>query len=253
MRRWLIGLIAALAGSAAQAGERPRLVVQITFDQLRGDLLERYRPALSGGLTRVMEHGWWVRRGEAAHGITVSWPGHATLATGLYPSHHGLTANEWWMQVGGRWQEVDAAADPRFQELGREGRPGKSTHNMTATSIGDWFRASSPKARVVAIGSDAAVPYGGRDPDALFWYDGAAGGFTTSTNYGASLPEWIDRLNRKIGALPPTWTYSGERQWLTLVKHPQPCREFQPEAGFPHEFKPGGENGRSVHSWIDST
>ena len=70
---------------ARTAAERPRLVVQITFDQLRGDLLERYRPALSGGLKRVLDQGWWVRHGEAAHGLTVSWPGHATLATGMYP------------------------------------------------------------------------------------------------------------------------------------------------------------------------
>ena len=124
-----------------------------------------------------MDQGWWVQHGEAAHGITVSWPGHATLATGLHPSHHGWTANEWWMDVAGRWQEVDAAADPRYRELGVRDRPGKSTAGLTATSIGDWFKAANPASKVVAIGSDAAVPYGGRRPDALFWYDGDAGGF----------------------------------------------------------------------------
>ncbi len=243
---------AAIFCAPAQAAERPRLVVQITFDQLRGDLLERYKPALRGGLRRIMEQGWWVRRGEAAHGITVSWPGHSTLATGLYPSHHGLTANEWWMEVGGRWQEVDAADDRRYRELGREGRPGKSTANMTATSIGDWFKAASPAAKVVAIGSDAAVPYGGRTPDSLFWYDGMAGGFTTSTNYAAALPDWVGRLNANIARLRQTWTYSGETRWLSLAAHPQRCPPFHPDAGFPHRYSPG-ENRRSVHSWLGST
>jgi hypothetical protein len=245
-------IVAAIFSSPARAAERPRLVVQITFDQLRGDLLERYRPALTGGLRRVIDRGWWVRHGEAAHGITVSWPGHATLATGLYPSHHRLTANEWWMEVGGQWREVDAADDSRYRELGRVDRPGKSTVNMTGTSIGDWFRAASPRSKVVAIGSDAVVPYGGRKPDALFWYDGMAGGFTTSTNYAAALPPWIGRLNAKIAALPPTWTYSGDPAWLALANHPQRCPPFHPEAGFPHNYVPG-ENGRSVHSWIGST
>src|SRR5205085_3276058 len=82
---------------------KPKLIVQITFDQLRGDLLERYRPALTGGFKRVMDEGWWVQNGDAAHGLTLSFPGHATLATGMYPSHHGLTANEWWQDVDGRW------------------------------------------------------------------------------------------------------------------------------------------------------
>ena len=85
MKLWTLPVIAAALIAAPAAAEQPRLVVQITFDQLRGDLLERYRPALSGGLKRVLDQGWWVQRGEAAHGLTVSWPGHATLATGMYP------------------------------------------------------------------------------------------------------------------------------------------------------------------------
>ena len=252
--RLLLAAAAAFAtrSPCAAASEHPRLVVQITFDQLRGDLLERYKPALHGGLRRIMDQGYWVKHGEAAHGITVSWPGHSTLATGLYPSHHGLTANEWWMEVDGRWQEVDAADDARYRELGRMGRPGKSTINMTAATIGDWFKASSAQSKVVAIGSDAAIPYGGRRPDALFWYDGAAGGFTTSTNYATSLPTWIDRLNERIAGLPLSWTYSGNPAWLTLASHPQRCPAFHPDAGFPHRYLPG-ENGRSAHSWLGST
>jgi predicted AlkP superfamily pyrophosphatase or phosphodiesterase len=244
--------VALLLATPASGAEQPRLVVQITFDQLRGDLLERYRPVLTGGLKRVLDHGWWVQHGEAAHGITVSWPGHATLATGLYPSHHGWTANEWWMDVGGRWQEVDVATDKRSQELGRDNRPGKSSASLQASSIGDWFKASDPASKVVAIGSDAAVPYGGRAPDGLFWFDGAAGGFTTSTNYSSALPDWITRLNAKIGALPQSWTYSGDARWLSLAQHPQQCPAFGPRTGFPHNYVPG-ENGRSIHAWIGST
>ena len=253
----LLILCAALAGLIAPAaasppGKRPALVVQITFDQLRGDLLERYRPAFTGGLRRVLKDGWWVRDGEAAHGITVSWPGHATLATGLYPSHHGLTANEWWMEVEGQWREIDAASDDRYREIGHQGRPGKSTINMTATTIGDWFKAASPRSKVIAIGSDAVIPYGGRTPDALYWYDGSTGGFTTSTNYAAALPSWINRLNDKIDTLPRTWTYSGDPRWLPLANHPQRCSPFGSSPGLPHQYA-RGESGRSFHSWIGST
>lgn len=244
-------LAAVLVAGSAEAAERPRLIVQITFDQLRGDLLDRYGPALSGGLRRMMDRGWRVKRGEAAHGITVSWPGHGTLATGLYPSHHGWTANEWWMEVAGKWQEVSAGADPRYHELGREGAAGRSTRTMLAPAIGDWFKAASPRSKVVAIGSDAAVPYAGRNPDALFWYD-AAVGFTTSTNYAATLPLWVVHLNARIAALPHNWSFSPERPSLELAGHPQRCKEFQPSRGFPHAYAPGPE-GTSFLQWVGST
>jgi Type I phosphodiesterase / nucleotide pyrophosphatase len=240
------------AKPSPERSERPRLIVQITFDQLRGDLLDRYKPALKGGLRRVMEQGWRVKRGEAAHGITVSWPGHGTLATGLYPSHHGWTANEWWMEVDGKWQEVDAASDPRYRELGREGHAGRSTAKMLAPSIGDWFKAASAKSKVVAIGSDAAVPYAGRSPDAVFWFDAAAGGFTTSSNYAAALPDWIGGLNGRIAALPRTWTFTPDRRSIELARHPQRCKRFRPHSGFPHAFAPGA-GGTSFLQWVGST
>ena len=239
MRRWHgLWLALGLLTGSASAAERPRLVVQITFDQLRGDLLERYRPALTGGFRRVLDEGWWVQHGEAAHSLTVSWPGHGTLATGVYPSHHGLTANEWWMEVDGRWQEVGAGTDRRFHELGRQDSPGRSTANMRAPSIGDWFKTASPGSKVVAIGSDAAVPYAGRTPDSLFWFDGAAGGFTTSTNYASARPAWVERLNSQIAALPRTWDFTLPDRFKALAEHPQQCPIWRPVGPFPHRFQP---------------
>ncbi len=252
MIQWCRLLLAAALIAEPAVAKPPRLVVQITFDQLRGDLLDRYAPALSGGLRRMMDNGWRVKRGEAAHGITVSWPGHGTLATGLYPAHHGWTANEWWMEVGSKWQEVDAASDSRYRELGREDNPGRSTASMLATSIGDWFKASSPRSKVVAIGSDAAVPYAGRKPDGLFWFDGAAGGFTTSSNYASALPSWVDRLNARISSLPRSWTFSPHPPSLALSSHSQACKPFGRNSGFPHEFASGPERA-SFLRWVGET
>jgi hypothetical protein len=259
MRRWTLPMIAAAAIAAPAAAESPRLVVQITFDQLRGDLLERYRPALGGGLKRVLDQGWWVRRGEAAHGLTVSWPGHGTLATGMYPTHHGLTANEWWDKVGDSWNEVGAATDPKTSIVGHSGMAGESPWRMEATSIGDWFKAASPAAKVIAIGSDAAIPYGGKRPDGTYWFDSAAGGFTTSTYYASSRPAWIDALNARIAALPKTWTLAVPKRWQALAQHPQQCPAFKSEGDAP--VAAGGMLGPHVYrdssgshlSWLGST
>jgi len=251
-RVFVASLLASLATAPAAAEERPRLVVQLTFDQMRGDLLERYYPALTGGLRRIIDQGYWVRAGTVEHGLTVSWPGHATLATGLHPARHGWTANEWWMEVGGRWREVDAASDPAARVIGREDRPGKSAASLLAPAIGDWFKAGHPSAKVIAIGSDAAVPYAGRIPDGVFWYDGTLGGYTTSTNYASRLPDWVERLNTALASLPSTWEYSGQAEWRALALHPQQCAPFRPSGGLPHRFEPGGSE-RSAHAWRGST
>ena len=260
MKLRILPMVAAAAIAApAAAAERPRLVVQITFDQLRGDLLERYRPALSRGLKRVIDQGWWVRHGEAAHGLTVSWPGHGTLATGMYPTHHGLSANEWWDKVGDQWAEIGAASDPNSRIVGRENAPGESPWRMEATSIGDWFKAASPAAKVIAIGSDAAIPYGGKRPDGTYWFDSAAGGFTTSTYYAASRPAWTDALNARIAALPKTWTLAVPERWQALAQHPQLCPAFKSDGDAP--VAGGGMLGPHVYrdssgshlSWLGST
>ena len=259
--RWmnlLVGSALAAAAMSAAAAERPRLVVQITFDQLRGDLLGRYRPAFNGGFKRLLDHGWWVRHGDAAHGLTVSFPGHATLATGLYPSRHGLTVNEWWTKAGSEWGEVSAGADPKTSIVGHPGVHGESPWRMEGSSIGDWFKAASPAAKVIAIGSDAAIPYGGKRPDGTYWFDSAAGGFTTSTYYATSRPAWVDALNARIAQLPKSWSLDVPERWRALADHPQQCPPFKSEAGQPAT---GGMLGPHVYrdssgsylSWVGST
>ena len=219
----LIATAALVAGSCTGQAEapQPRLIVQITFDQLRGDLLERYRPALTGGFKRVLDEGWWAQQGDAAHGLTVSFPGHATLATGMFPSHHGLTANEWWQEVDGRWRSVSVVEDKRYKMA--SGGTGVSLWQMTASTLADWVKAASPQSRTVAIGSDSAIVYGGKRPDAMFWFDPEAGGYTTSTYYGARRPAWIAALNRQLADLPREWALQVPPQWRSLATHAQRC------------------------------
>src|SRR5262249_40312385 len=115
----LLSVIPLLAVGARSAHPRGSfLIVQITMDQLRGSLLREDTAALSAGFRRLERDGYWIRRGDVAHGMTVSFAGHTSLATGMYPSHHGLTANEWWQKVGDQWASVDVSDDSSFQLLG---------------------------------------------------------------------------------------------------------------------------------------
>jgi predicted AlkP superfamily pyrophosphatase or phosphodiesterase len=129
---------------------------------------------------------------------------------------------------------------------------------MEAASIGDWFKAASPAAKVIAIGSDAAIPYGGKRPDGTYWFDSGAGGFTTSTYYAAARPAWVDALNARIAQLPKSWMLAVPERWQALAKHPQQCPAFQPEGVWravggmlgPHAYK---DSSGSYLSWVGST
>ena len=71
--------------------EAPRLVLQITVDGLRGDLLARYeRHFGEGGFRYLLERGVVYTDAHYQHANTETIVGHATLATGAHPATHGL-------------------------------------------------------------------------------------------------------------------------------------------------------------------
>jgi hypothetical protein len=116
----------------------PRLVLQITVDQLRGDLPGRYADRLSeGGFRYLMEKGTWYRDAHYRHANTETAVGHATLATGADPSRHGIVANDWIDQETGAF--VYNTEDDRHHIIGQKPRPheGVSPHNLLASTISD--------------------------------------------------------------------------------------------------------------------
>jgi hypothetical protein len=88
------GLLAALfLSQSAGAQDQPRLVLQITVDQLRGDLPTRYYDRLGdGGFRYLLENGVVYRNAHHAHANTETIVGHTTLATGAHPAGHGRGA-----------------------------------------------------------------------------------------------------------------------------------------------------------------
>lgn len=87
-------LAASLAAVPATANEPPRLVLQITVDGLRADLLQRYRDNFSDdGFRYLLENGAVYRNAHYQHANTETIVGHTTLATGATPSVHGMVGN----------------------------------------------------------------------------------------------------------------------------------------------------------------
>src|SRR4051812_24948964 len=73
--------------SFVSAANRPKLILQITVDQLRGDLPFRYQDRFGpGGFRLLMDQGTWYTAANHPHSNTETIVGHTTLATGAYPS-----------------------------------------------------------------------------------------------------------------------------------------------------------------------
>jgi hypothetical protein len=90
-------LVALFVSATLQAADKPKLIVQITVDQLRGDLPTRYYDRLgAGGFRYLWENGVVYRNAHHAHANTETIVGHATLATGAHPSIHGMVGNLWF-------------------------------------------------------------------------------------------------------------------------------------------------------------
>jgi hypothetical protein len=86
---------------AADKSTKPKLVLQITVDALRGDLPTRYYDRLGeGGFRYLLENGIVYKDAHHAHANTETIVGHATLATGAHPSGHGMGG---YGTFGSRW------------------------------------------------------------------------------------------------------------------------------------------------------
>lgn len=84
-----------VTGVVSHAGARERspvkLVLQITVDGLRGDLLNRYGDRFGkGGFRYLLEMGAVFANAHHSNANTETIVGHSTLATGAHPSEHGM-------------------------------------------------------------------------------------------------------------------------------------------------------------------
>jgi hypothetical protein len=202
----------------ARALPRPRLVVLVVVDQLGSEWLERLEPALEGGLARFVRHGRWYTQAAHEHALSVTAPGHASLATGSHPARHGIVANEWFERESGRMRAAveDAHARPLLPAHAASGaasqaRSAASGAALRVDGLADWIAAADARARTLAIaGKDrGAVLLAGRGPQLALWWDREHGGFVSSTAYASALPDWVQAWNRawlaRASATPEVW------------------------------------------------
>jgi predicted AlkP superfamily pyrophosphatase or phosphodiesterase len=243
-----VALLLLLSGPAWGEGDnpaKPKLVLQITVDQFRGDLPTRYWDRLGqGGLRYLLEKGTHYANAHYRHANTETAVGHATLFTGADPSRHGLIGNGWIDRSTGEF--VYNTEDARHHLIGKEPKPhtGVSPRNLLASTIGDELVISNAgQSRVfsVSIKDRGAIIPGGHAGKA-FWYSKRSGDFVTSTYYYDDYPQWVKQWN----AAKPAGRYRGKTWELlhdrsTYLAGNMDDRAYEanlPPLGrtFPHQF-----------------
>ncbi len=187
----------------------PRMVLVLTIDQLRADLLSRYShqfvPAFGadgevGGFRWLMEKGAVMADAHYNHVPTHTGPGHATILTGASPRKSGIVGNAWHTSTG---LTINCVGDPDEVTIGVPGsavrRGSSSPKNLLAETVGDALKlANNRQSKVVgiAIKDRGAILPSGHNADAAVWFDTRYGKWVTSTWYHpTALPEFAQRAN----------------------------------------------------------
>src|SRR5947207_9055254 len=116
---------------AGEESGRPKLVVMVVFDQMRGDYLQKWQPLFGeGGFKRLQTDGAWFTNCHYPYAYTLTAAGHTSLVTGTTPSVHGIIANDWYDRAQA---EPVTSVTPPPDEVTK----GLGPYRRKAESIGD--------------------------------------------------------------------------------------------------------------------
>ena len=180
--------------------EKPKLIVGIVIEQMRYDFLYKYMDKFGeGGFKRLLNEGTNCKNANYNYLFTQTSVGHASIATGTYPSYHGIVAEEWYVRL--KDKVVNAVDDDKESTIGGSYNAGRdSPRQLLSSTIGDELRLSSfMKSKVIGISMQgkAAILSTGQTANAAYWFDDVNGDWVTSSFYMQDLPQWLKDFNAK--------------------------------------------------------
>jgi predicted AlkP superfamily pyrophosphatase or phosphodiesterase len=199
--------------SLASKTTRPKLVVVLVVDQMRADYVDKFLGQWSGGLKRLATEGAWFHEAAYPYAATETCVGHSTISTGAFPATHGMVANAWWDRDAQKL--VACTGDPKAKNVGYAGLAasgGDSTWRMVVPAFAAElkFQGGGPT-RVVtfSLKARAAISMAGPQADAVTWFDGQTGAWTTSSVYAtAPFVEDFAKADPVKEDLGKSWTLS---------------------------------------------
>lgn len=151
MKRFSLLILVAAAMLASWAAGTPRYTVVVSLDGFRWDYCEAFDTPFLNSMARR-----GVKAVMSPSFPSKTFPNHYTLATGLYPDHHGIVANSFLSPVTGRRYALTDSVErtnPRYY--------GGDPIWLTAK------RQGLVTATVYWVGSDVAI----KGEHATYWHD----------------------------------------------------------------------------------
>ena len=186
--RYLYITLLTMLGFSAEAtaqvlSQAPQLVVSITVNQLRTDLLETYAPFYTqDGLKRLMEQGMMFPYAHYDFTPVDAMSASASLQTGTTPYYHGVTGTECLNRTTLRPQHI----------LDNQGQKLSPSQLMTST-LGDELKiATKGQGKVLSFATSAAcaILSAGHAADGAIWIEK---GKWQQSPYYKSVNQWLTR------------------------------------------------------------
>jgi len=254
-------LATAAAPAIAVADELPRLVLQITVDQLRGDLIGRYAAGFGDdGFRYLLDNGIVYTNAHHDHANTETIVGHVTLSTGAYPAIHGMIGNIWFdrdsgevvynvedarypVLTAGAGVDADSEIDPTQKAASTDGRSPLAI--MVSTLSDEFAMQFGPQAKVFAVSvkDRGAISFAGHAGTA-YWFSKASAEFITSSFYMDAYPDWVSDWNaqgRPASYADTSWQLMLDESFYEFADRDDQIWEVDfPGYGrtFPHAYGP---------------
>jgi predicted AlkP superfamily pyrophosphatase or phosphodiesterase len=159
----------------AEKPTKPKLVVLLVVDQMRGDYVDKFRGQWTGGLKRLLTEGAWFRSAAYPYAATETCPGHSTISSGSFPASHGMVANAWWDRE--QQKMVTCTNDPNAKNTAYAGgttKGGDSAWRMQMPAFAEELKfQTGGAARVItfSIKARSAITMAGHKGAAATWID----------------------------------------------------------------------------------
>lgn len=181
-RSVILGLLVFLAVAAHAA---PKLAVLVVVDQMRADYLERSGARFSRGFKTLLKNSLIYTKARVGSVPSDTAPGHATMATGVFPREHGIVGNRWWIRAS----RLDV-------KVVKDGVGRAPASLLLKPTVADLLKEKFPRSRIASLSlkARAAVFLAGKGADWVFWFDEKSGRFTSFSK--ANLPPWLGDFNK---------------------------------------------------------
>lgn len=230
----LAALVAANKLNAQTMHSVPKLVVNITIDQLNNNYLEAFSPLYcDDGFKKLVKQGLIFNNASYPFSSVDRASAIASIVTGTTPYYNSIIGCKWLNRESLR--PTFCVADNNY--MGFSTLENSSPKHMKTSTIGDELKISTDgKGQVYSIAPfrEAAILSAGHAADGAIWIDDQTGYWCSTSYYSESEPKWLNAYNRLNTSSfeelewKPTTLYSGEASKITGRNLQEP---------FKHTFK----------------